>query len=63
MVLWISWSIVRLPVFAPPNAIGYGSGVVPITRMITTGISFDVIGGTLFIVLLRWIVGLVGIGR
>jgi sodium-dependent dicarboxylate transporter 2/3/5 len=33
-----------LPISTPPNAIVYGSGLVPITRMIRSGIVFDVIG-------------------
>ncbi|MEO0226036.1 MAG: DASS family sodium-coupled anion symporter [candidate division WOR-3 bacterium] len=33
-----------LPVSTPPNAIVYGSGMVPITRMIRTGILFDICG-------------------
>jgi solute carrier family 13 (sodium-dependent dicarboxylate transporter), member 2/3/5 len=33
-----------LPVSTPPNAIVYGSGMVPITRMIRTGLVFDLIG-------------------
>jgi solute carrier family 13 (sodium-dependent dicarboxylate transporter), member 2/3/5 len=36
-----------LPVSTPQNAIVYGSGVVPITSMIRSGISFDVIGAIL----------------
>ncbi len=52
-----------LPVSTPPNAIVYGSGVVPITKMIKSGISFDVIGAILIIVMLPAIVGMVGIGR
>ncbi|WP_314173932.1 SLC13 family permease [Streptomyces winkii] len=41
-----------LPVSTPQNAIVYGSGTVPITRMIRSGFSFDVIGALLIIVLL-----------
>ncbi len=33
-----------LPVSTPPNAIVYGSGMVPLTRMIRSGFVFDVIG-------------------
>ncbi|MGQ9817326.1 MAG: SLC13 family permease [bacterium] len=33
-----------LPVSTPPNAIIYGSGYVPITQMIKTGIIFDFLG-------------------
>ncbi len=32
-----------LPVSTPPNAIVYGSGMVPITKMFRTGIAFDLI--------------------
>ena len=35
-----------LPVSTPQNAVVYGSGVVPITKMIRSGVSFDVIGAT-----------------
>jgi sodium-dependent dicarboxylate transporter 2/3/5 len=37
-----------LPVSTPPNAIVYGSGLVPIPRMMRAGIIFDVLG--LFII-------------
>ena len=33
-----------LPVSTPPNAIAYGSGLVPIPRMIRAGVVFDVLG-------------------
>jgi sodium-dependent dicarboxylate transporter 2/3/5 len=33
-----------LPVSTPPNAIVYGSGMIPITKMIRSGIVFDLIG-------------------
>src|SRR5690606_31297914 len=33
-----------LPVSTPPNAIVYGTGMVPITRMVRAGILFDLIG-------------------
>ncbi|GAB3572199.1 DASS family sodium-coupled anion symporter [Amycolatopsis endophytica] len=33
-----------LPVSTPPNAIVYGSGMVPMTRMIRSGAVFDVLG-------------------
>ena len=33
-----------LPVSTPPNAIVYGSGLIPLPRMITAGILFDIIG-------------------
>ena len=34
-----------LPVSTPPNAIAYGSGLVPIQAMIRAGILFDLLGG------------------
>ncbi len=33
-----------LPVSTPPNAIVYGTGYVPITKMVKTGIIFDILG-------------------
>jgi sodium-dependent dicarboxylate transporter 2/3/5 len=38
-----------LPVSTPQNAIVYGSGTVPIIRMIRTGVVFDIIGALLII--------------
>ena len=51
-----------LPVSTPQNAIVYGSGVVPITTMIRTGFSFDVIGALLIVGLLPVMVSVVGLG-
>ena len=51
-----------LPISTPQNAIVYGSGCVPIGRMIRTGISFDVVGAALIILFLPWMASLVGIG-
>jgi sodium-dependent dicarboxylate transporter 2/3/5 len=48
-----------LPVSTPQNAIVYGSGVVPITKMIRSGISFDVLGALLIVLLLPVMVDLV----
>ncbi|SNR71946.1 SLC13 family permease [Blastococcus mobilis] len=48
-----------LPVSTPQNAIVYGSGVVPITKMIRSGVSFDVLGALLIVLLLPLMVGLV----
>jgi sodium-dependent dicarboxylate transporter 2/3/5 len=51
-----------LPVSTPPNAIVYGSGMVPITRMIKAGAIFDVIGAVLIVAgvtVMAQIVGLV----
>jgi sodium-dependent dicarboxylate transporter 2/3/5 len=41
-----------LPVSTPQNAIVYGSGVVPITTMIRSGFSFDLLGGLIILLLL-----------
>ncbi len=51
-----------LPVSTPQNAIVYGSGVVPITKMIRSGFSFDVIGAILIIILLPIMVSVIGLG-
>ncbi len=51
-----------LPVSTPQNAIVYGSGVVPITRMIRSGMSFDIIGAILIILVLPVVARLVGLG-
>jgi sodium-dependent dicarboxylate transporter 2/3/5 len=50
-----------LPVSTPQNAVVYGSGVVPITTMIRSGASFDVIGGVLILLLLPLMVAAVGL--
>ena len=50
-----------LPVSTPQNAIVYGSGVVPITKMIRSGISFDVLGAILVALLLPLMIPLVGL--
>ncbi|MEU4768403.1 DASS family sodium-coupled anion symporter [Actinosynnema sp. NPDC023794] len=51
-----------LPVSTPQNAVVYGSGVVPITKMIRSGISFDVLGAVLILLGLPVMVALLGIG-
>ena len=51
-----------LPVSTPQNAIVYGSGVVPITKMIRTGASFDVIGAILILLFLPAMVSVLGLG-
>ena len=51
-----------LPVSTPQNAIVYGSGVVPITKMIRSGISFDVLGAILIMVGLPIMIAVVGLG-
>ena len=59
--LGASWGFM-LPVSTPPNAIVYGSGMVPITKMIRSGIFFDVIGGLLIWVMLRLLLPLINLG-
>ncbi|HVL84036.1 MAG TPA: DASS family sodium-coupled anion symporter [Pseudonocardia sp.] len=51
-----------LPVSTPQNAVVYGSGAVPITRMIRSGASFDVIGAILIIIFLPLMIALLGLG-
>jgi sodium-dependent dicarboxylate transporter 2/3/5 len=51
-----------LPVSTPQNAVVYGSGAVPITKMIRSGITFDVLGVLLIIILLPLMVALLGMG-
>jgi sodium-dependent dicarboxylate transporter 2/3/5 len=42
-----------LPVSTPPNAIAYGTGLVPIPRMIRAGVLFDVCGFVIILLGLR----------
>jgi sodium-dependent dicarboxylate transporter 2/3/5 len=58
--LGASWGFM-LPVSTPPNAIVYGSGLVPITKMIRAGIIFDLIGGILIWLGLRILLPLTGL--
>lgn len=51
-----------LPVSTPQNAIAYGSGVVPITKMIRSGVTFDIAGAILIIILLPMMISLLGLG-
>ncbi|MFB1295512.1 DASS family sodium-coupled anion symporter [Mycobacterium sp. pW049] len=51
-----------LPVSTPQNAIVYGSGAVPITTMIRSGISFDIAGAILIVVCLPLLIALLGLG-
>ena len=51
-----------LPVSTPPNAIVYGSGMVPITKMISTGIYFDVASVVVVWLGLRLLLPLLGLG-
>jgi sodium-dependent dicarboxylate transporter 2/3/5 len=51
-----------LPVSTPQNAIVYGSGAVPITKMIRSGVVFDIAGGILIGLILPLVVAAVGFG-
>ncbi|GEO94905.1 SLC13 family permease [Kocuria turfanensis] len=51
-----------LPVSTPQNAIVYGTGAVPIIRMIRTGIVFDVLGVVLIVSIVRVMIAAVGLG-
>ncbi len=51
-----------LPVSTPQNAIVYGSGAVPITTMIRSGASFDVLGAFLILAGIPLMVSVLGIG-
>lgn len=50
-----------LPVSTPPNAIVYGSGLVPITRMIRAGTVLNLCGGLIIWASLRLLLPLVGL--
>jgi solute carrier family 13 (sodium-dependent dicarboxylate transporter), member 2/3/5 len=50
-----------LPVSTPPNAIVYGSGMIPITKMVRSGVVFDVIGAVLIVAGVTVMAQLVGL--
>lgn len=50
-----------LPVSVPPNAIVYGSGLVPITKMMRAGILFDLLGFFVILGSLRVLCPLLGL--
>jgi sodium-dependent dicarboxylate transporter 2/3/5 len=50
-----------LPVSTPPNAIAYGTGLVPITKMIRAGVIFDVLGFVIILAGLRVLCPLLGL--
>ena len=50
-----------LPVSTPPNAIVYGSGLVPIPRMVRAGVLFDVLGFFIILGGLRVLCPLLGL--
>lgn len=58
--LGASWGFM-LPVSTPPNAIVYGSGMIPITKMIRAGIFFDILGGVVMWIGLRFLLPMVGL--
>ena len=51
-----------LPVSTPPNAIVYGSGMIPITKMIRAGVLFDIAGAIIIWFGLRIMLPLLGLG-
>lgn len=58
--LGASWGFM-LPVSTPPNAIVYGSGMVPVIKMIKAGFIFDILGGLLLWLGLRLLLPLTGL--
>jgi sodium-dependent dicarboxylate transporter 2/3/5 len=49
-----------MPVSTPQNAVVYGSGLIPITKMVRSGIFFDIIGIILIVLLIPIMARLVG---
>jgi sodium-dependent dicarboxylate transporter 2/3/5 len=47
-----------MPVSTPQNAVVYGSGMIPITKMVRSGIFFDVIGLILIVLLIPIMAGI-----
>ncbi|MGH7228274.1 MAG: SLC13 family permease, partial [Nitrospiraceae bacterium] len=50
-----------LPVSTPPNAIVYGTGLVPIKSMLRTGLLYDLLGAILIWITLRLLCPLLGL--
>lgn len=50
-----------LPVSTPPNAMVYGTGVVPLASMVRAGLILDFLGGCLIWVVLRTLCPLLGL--
>lgn len=48
-----------MPVSTPQNAVVYGSGMIPITKMVRSGAVFDVIGLVLIVLLIPVMAGLI----
>ena len=59
-VFGCSWGFM-LPVSTPPNAIVYGSGLVPITKMMRAGFLFDLAGGLTIWAVLRLLLPIIGL--
>lgn len=51
-----------LPIATPQNAIVYGSGCVPITRMVKSGVILNLLGFLALVLILPFSAGLMGIG-
>jgi sodium-dependent dicarboxylate transporter 2/3/5 len=47
-----------MPVSTPQNAVVYGSGMIPITKMVRSGLVFDIIGLILIVLLIPVMAGL-----
>jgi solute carrier family 13 (sodium-dependent dicarboxylate transporter), member 2/3/5 len=47
-----------MPVSTPQNAVVYGSGMIPITKMVRSGIVFDIIGLLLIVALIPVMAGI-----
>ena len=50
-----------LPVSTPPNAIVYGTGLVPVTKMVRAGLLLDILGGCIIFIMLRLFCPLLGL--
>lgn len=50
-----------LPVSTPPNAIVYGSGLIQITKMVRSGIFFDIVGAVLVVAGVSLMAQLIGV--
>jgi solute carrier family 13 (sodium-dependent dicarboxylate transporter), member 2/3/5 len=50
-----------MPVSTPQNAVVYGSGMIPITKMVRSGIVFDIIGIILIVLLIPVMATLTGL--
>ncbi len=49
-----------MPVSTPQNAVVYGSGMIPITKMVRSGITFDILDLILIVLLIPIMARLVG---